>query len=115
MPATSTASAVIASPVKLRSGAWGVTAPATVQVGDAVTIRTSGGKEWPAEITKIVWTGNGKAICETRSLDDGPRPASPAPARSSSCGYGVRRGNGCSECRRLGRMCKSCEFDEYDM
>ena len=21
---------------------------------------------------------------------------------------------GCSECRRLGRMCKQCEFDEYD-
>lgn len=21
---------------------------------------------------------------------------------------------GCGQCRRLGRMCKSCEFDEYD-
>lgn len=27
---------------------------------------------------------------------------------------GERLMRGCGQCRRLGRMCKSCEFDEYD-
>lgn len=61
-----------ATPTKLRSGAWGARVEGEPTVGDKVTITTRGGKSWEAEVSRVLWTGDGVALCATKSLD---RPA----------------------------------------
>jgi hypothetical protein len=59
------ATTLAASPTKLRSGSWGARVNGPAAVGDIVTITTRGGKTWDAEVTKVVWTGEGVSVCAT--------------------------------------------------
>ncbi len=74
-----------ASPTKLRTGSWGATVEGSVSVGDVVTITTRAGKSWDARVSHIVWTGDGKSIVATQSLD-GDRPHSHRHSNRSSSG-----------------------------
>lgn len=65
----SNAAAIAATPVKLRSGAWGARVKDAVSEGDVVTITTRSGKSWDARVTRVVWRGDDVAICATASLD----------------------------------------------
>ena len=58
-----------ASPRKLRSGEWGVQAPANAKVGEIVEVTTRAGKTWFAKITKIEQASSEGAyvICTTTS------------------------------------------------
>ena len=65
-----------------------------------------------SEVTRVVWTGNGVAICEAKQIKNPTADAQP-------------RSNGlCRNCkgvvrdaphhRAMGGLCGSCAFDEYD-
>ena len=55
---------VQASPKKLNSGDWGAWVKSeNVQRGDVVAITTKSGKSWNSQIDKVIWRGNGGAIC----------------------------------------------------
>lgn len=56
-----------ATPTKLRDGTWGARTKAQARVGDLLEITTSSGKKWKARVERIIWTGNGVAICTTSS------------------------------------------------
>lgn len=63
-----------ASPTKLRNGSWGARVPGTVRQGQTITIRTRAGKQWAAEVSRVLWTGADRSgqtvsLCATRSLD----------------------------------------------
>lgn len=74
-----------ASPTKLRNGNWGARVQSTnVAAGDTVTITTRNGKSWEATVIRVLWTGNGVAVCATES---GP----PSPRRSYRMGSGHGR------------------------
>ena len=108
-----------ATPCKLRNGDWGAKTSARIRQGDIVTITTRAGKSWDARISKIVWTGNGVAICATASLD---RPQRSATARNSrrtrragtwtGCSCGSREEHG--ETVPAASNCSSCRFEAED-
>lgn len=57
-----------ANPKKLKSGAWGALAKTeSVRTGDTLQITTRAGKSWTATVRKVLWSGNGVAICATAS------------------------------------------------
>lgn len=56
-----------ASPIKLKNGEWGAKVSGTPRVGERITITTSAGKSWSAEVAKVVWSGDGVAIVATRT------------------------------------------------
>lgn len=62
-----------AKPIKLRDGSWGACIQGTVEEGEIVTITTRAGKEWGAQVTRVVWSGerDGKplSILATRSIE----------------------------------------------
>lgn len=57
----------VATPRKLRDGSWGCAAPEGTKAGEIVEIRTKAGKSWTATVEKVLWSGNGVAICATES------------------------------------------------
>jgi len=81
---TATTTITSATPTKLRSGSWGAKVQdANPQLGQVVRITTKSGKSWLATVTRVIWSGNGVAICATAS-------AKPRQQRSYSvvyCGY----------------------------
>jgi len=98
-----------ATPAKLRSGAWGARVQGTVAEGDVVTITTRAGKSWQARVTRVVWTGEGVAICATESIDRPSRPSSPSSPRTHG------HSSGCSRCcyipgRRTAQIWEDCEY-----
>lgn len=90
---------MIATPAKLRDGSWGARVQGPAKVGDIVTITTKAGKSWPANVTQILWSGEGVTLCSTASLT--------APRRSQ-VGHG--RGCGCDDdcCAGGCRYDKTC-------
>ena len=103
-----------ASPAKLKNGSWGARVQGSVSVGDTITITTRAGKSWDARVTKVVWSGEGVAVCATESLDR------PARSGSTSRSYGRGRWTGCSCGSRedhhgdlidARNNCASCEHD----
>jgi hypothetical protein len=69
-----TATTTPATPKKLRDGSWGaLVQTATVKSGDAVKITTKAGKSWTTTVYKVLWSGDGKAICSTNSGGGGVR------------------------------------------
>lgn len=57
-----------ATPIKLRSGDWGVKVRAPgVSSGDDVLVTTKAGKSWTATVDRVVWSGSGVHICSTES------------------------------------------------
>ena len=100
-----------ASPIKLRNGSWGAKArSASVQAGDTVEITTKAGKSWTATVTKVVWTGDGVAICATESND---RPRSPQRGGSGRSRRGTWTGCSCGSVEEYERDsdCRSCQHD----
>lgn len=100
---------VIATPTKLKSGAWGARVQATntrVEAGDQVTIRAKSGKSWTATISAIVWSGNGVYLCATQGSD--------RPARGRNYGYrkACVSGGNCSSFG-AGRSCGGHDCDGY--
>jgi hypothetical protein len=63
-----TTTTITASPAKLKNGSWGARVRGDVTEGDTITITTRGGKSWDARVTKVVWSGEGVAVCATESL-----------------------------------------------
>jgi hypothetical protein len=65
------------SPKKLRDGSWGVMINAKgrkVRVNNYVNVCTRSGKQWLAQITDVVWSGDGLVLCRTRNIEDTPKP-----------------------------------------
>lgn len=129
MPSHNTANPLAASPTKLKNGAWGATTKGPAVVGDVVRITTQSGKTWEALVTSIVWSGDGKCIVATESLDrprsdtnhdgsqhagayrytGGARRSGPTGARRASGWTGCSCGS--IEGRPRSSDCKSCQHD----
>lgn len=106
MPATASASYN-----KLRDGSWGIKVQGSAKPGDRITVTKRDGSSKVETVDKVVWSGNGVAICsviETRgassSSSGGRRNAhgntSRAPAGTyecEECGEYVRKGTRCWE------------------
>ncbi len=91
-----------ASPARLRDGSWGARVSSeTVSLGDTVTITTRSGKSWTARVVRVLWTGDGVAICATES--DPPTRSRPRRRpRYVPCGYPGCRPDYCDECDGAG-------------
>jgi hypothetical protein len=86
-----------ASPMKLKSGEWGARVQGAARQGDIITIVTKAGKTWQARVERVLWTGDGVAICATSSLDrSGPSRRGYGPGRCIECGDAGRLGTGCT-------------------
>lgn len=62
-----------ATPARLRDNTWGARVRGAATVGDTITITSSQGKTWQAEVAAIVWSGNDRrdgrvALVRTRPL-----------------------------------------------
>ena len=56
---------ITASPTKLRDGSWGLRVPAGTEPGTVVQVTTRSGKSWLARTGKVLWEGDGVALCTT--------------------------------------------------
>lgn len=92
---------------KLKSGNWGIRSTEALQEGQVVTVTKKNGETKTEAVDKVVWSGNGVWLAAVRPSDR-PRRDPDAPGRNGMM-------PGCGACRGLGRMCKQCAFDEYDM
>ena len=54
---------ITASPTKLRDGSWGLRVPAGTEPGTVVQVTTRSGKSWLARTGKVLWEGDGVALC----------------------------------------------------
>ncbi len=102
-------------PKQLRSGEWGtVVSTENVNVGDSVTITTASGKSWEARIQKVIWRGNGVAICATSKSSGGSSGGSGGSKRGTwtGCHCGSREIDG--ETIPSSKNCRSCQFDAID-
>ena len=114
-----TTQTIAASPAKLKDGSWGARIARTdVAPGQVVTIRTQAGKTWDARITRVVWTGDGIALCATESAD---RPARTGQVyvRDAFNGYGRPRGGFRRACKTDGNCSsfgsgRSCGGEDCD-
>lgn len=103
----------IATPSKLKTGAWGCKVSMPVMVGEVVTVRTSAGKTWDAKIAAIVWSSDEVAICATVSLDRA-RPSGRAPRHQfrPSSRRACRTGGNCSSFGS-GKSCGGHDCDGF--
>lgn len=102
-----------ASYKKLRDGSWGIQASSRQAApGSTIQVQTKAGYVKTETIKAVLWTGDGKSIC---SIEPSSRPHRSTSSRKRSYEPGYAPIKGCGACRQLGRMCKQCEFDEYDM
>lgn len=52
---------------RLRNGAWGITGPSTLLVPDTlVAVTKRDGSSTTVRVSRVLWSGDGKAICTTR-------------------------------------------------
>ena len=65
---------MIATPTKLRSGAWGARVVGSVREGDAVMITAKSGKSWQARIERVLWSDGEVSICATEGHGRKSRP-----------------------------------------
>ena len=99
-----------ATPYKLRSGDWGVRVRGTVRAGDTVTVRTRAGKTWTARIERVVWSGDGVALCATESRSR--RSSGPRECGEHHGGRCCETGGNCSSFGS-GRSCGAWCCDGY--
>lgn len=59
---------------KLRNGSWGLRVAGDAEVDDIVLARRRNGVVTRKLVTRVVWAGNGVALCE---MDDVPKTAAP--------------------------------------
>ena len=98
-----------ASPVKLRTGAWGAKTDSPVAEGDTIEITTRSGKTWEAQVEKVIWSDGQVCIVATASAARAATTrTSPARATYNNyCGYPCPvSGRRC--CARLG-PCHDCQ------
>ncbi len=102
-----------ATPLKLRSGAWGVKIQALpgqrAAIGSIVVVRTRAGKTWEAVVDRIVWQNTEVQIAETVSYTEGegtriePRYDAAdgiVPEGGDEPRAAARKQQGCPECQR---------------
>lgn len=66
-----------ATPLKLRSGEWGARSTSEdTAAGDLLLITTRAGKTWKAKVVRVLWCGDGAAICQTERVAGTTRPGS---------------------------------------
>lgn len=53
-----------ASYTKLKSGGWGVRVEGQVKEGDTVTVTKKSGEKKQETVSRVLWRGDGVAICE---------------------------------------------------
>jgi len=96
-----------AKPTKLRSGEWGVSVAGRPAPGECVIVRSRAGKEWDAEIVRVVWTdpAGRVSICQTRSR----RQREQRSSRRTGCSCGSREDRGVLV--PSVRNCWQCEHD----
>jgi hypothetical protein len=90
---------------KLRDGSWGVRG-SEVAEGATIEVKKQSGEVKMETVGRVLWKGDGVAIGTIARQATAPQPRAQAKAD--------RGDPSCWECRRLGRMCKQCAFDEYD-
>lgn len=95
---------------KLKNGNWGIRSTESIREGQSVTVTKKDGSTKSETVDKIIWNNNGVWLASLR------RAPQPAQGRRRDPDAPGRNGMmpGCGACRSLGRMCKQCEFDEYD-
>lgn len=65
------------SPIKLRSGEWGVRARGKAAPGDVVNVVAKSGKRWTATVARVVWSGPDRdgggtvSLCATEKRERG--------------------------------------------
>jgi len=99
--------AATATPKKLHNGDWGALAQtATVKPGETLRITTRSGKSWTATIDRVLWAGDGKAICATNSNEGSNRPAGQCDecGRRTSYLWNATDSSGIS-----GKVCSQCD------
>lgn len=89
-----------ATPTKLRNGDWGARVNSDqIREGDTVEITTRAGKTWTAAIVKVLWSGDGKAICATQRtssyVHSAPSCGFPCPVTGRKC----TRNDPCHDCQ----------------
>ena len=110
---------IAATPVKLRSGDWGVRVMGKTKTGDQVVVRAKTGKVWVATIDRVVWSGSDDggnvSLCSTKktssSRRSGPVSSGPASGKCRECRGPIRNA---PHHRAMGGLCGNCAFDEYD-
>lgn len=83
-----------ATPAHLHDGTWGVRVQSEdVKEGEAVQVTSSSGKTWEATVSRVVWHGDGVAVCGTVKGDkqraEAGESGKPAPAATEDAGGDV--------------------------
>lgn len=102
--------AILATPAKLKTGDWGARVNFPVRPGDALTVKASSGKSWPATVERVVWSDGRVSLCAM--VSNGVRATSGSTGRCSGCGRAIRDAD---HHQAMGGLCGDCAFDEYDM
>ena len=83
---------MMASYTKLKDGSWGIRVDGTVAPGSVVTVTKKDGTRNTEKVAKVLWTGNGVALCSIAPKD--AKPQSQPSSRSRVAG----RKYECPEC-----------------
>ena len=86
-----------ATPAKLKDGSWGARVVGAPNPGDVVVVTTKAGKTWQARVERVVWQGDGVALCVTTGA-----------AGQAHGGRTSSRRCGCSDSENCCRPCR-CE------
>ena len=101
-----------ASWTKLKSGAWGIkTRGDAPKPGEAVTVTKANGETRTVTVARVIWRGEGVALCSIEGNDNSTRSngsnGGSSGGRSSRawapCGYPGCNSNYCDECDGVGR------------
>lgn len=94
---------------KLRSGEWGIRVQGQPSAGDVIQVAKRDGSVKTETVAKIVWRGDGIAICAVAR-----RPRYQGDDGIIRTRDGREMVRGCAACRALGDMCRECRHDQYD-
>lgn len=96
-----------ATPARLRNGSWGARVQGAVKAGDLILVKTKAGKVWDAQVTKVIWAGEGVTLCAT---GPGSTPAHRAYGRGH--GHACKTDGNCSSIGN-GRSCGGYDCDGW--
>jgi hypothetical protein len=91
-----------ASWMKMRDGSWGVRVPGGATAGQSVTVTKKSGESSTVIVGKVVWSGNGVALCAVKGEERSQ------PSRSSGNGYAPGKRCYCAECGEPYRKGQRC-------
>jgi len=99
-----------ASWTKLKSGAWGIkTRGGAPTPGEAVTVTKANGEQRTVTVARVIWRGEGVALCSIEGNDSSKRGDSGSSSNGRSarawapCGYPGCSSSYCDECDGKGR------------